>query len=240
VRTAVVAGITIAAGAVSQRAPTRRDARRVAPWANVVAAGAAVALARGWGCSWRDLGLDASDVGRGVRAGVVAAAPVAIALGTAAAVPSTRGWFADARVVSLDAAAATRELLVRIPIATAAAEEVLFRGALPAVASAWLGTAGADALSSLAFGVWHVLPALESHEHHAHGAALAERVGGRVGGRGANVAATVAVTATSGAALLALRRRTGSVVAPAIAHAALNGVAFALARRMHRRGARSG
>jgi len=236
VRTAVLLGLTVAAGSVSQRAPSRRDGWRVAPWANVVAAGAAVALARRWGATWDELGLAPAQARRGVRAGIKAAAPVALAIGAAAALPATRAWFADARVVELDATTAARELFVRIPLATAAAEEVLFRGALPAVAADWIGTPGATALSSAAFGVWHVLPALESHQHHAHGAAVAERVGGRA----ANVAVTVAATAAAGAALLALRRRAGSVLAPALAHATVNGLAFACARRIDQRARSSG
>jgi membrane protease YdiL (CAAX protease family) len=51
-----------------------------------------------------------------------------------------------------------------------------------------------------------------------------------MGGRVALVAGTVAATALAGLGLCALRLRTKSVVAPIVVHAAINGVAFAVAR----------
>jgi len=83
----------------------------------------------------------------------------------------------------------------------------------------------------LVFGVWHVVPALHSHRHNPGAAGAVDGLGGRA----ALVGGTVAATAATGLALCALRVRTQSVVAPIIVHAAINGVAFAVARAMSRR-----
>jgi uncharacterized protein len=73
--------------------------------------------------------------------------------------------------------------------------------------------------SSMVFGLWHVVPTL---------GALAHGANGRPNGRAtASTAAVVAATATAGAGFAWLRLHAGSVVAPTLAHAALNMVAFA-------------
>ncbi|MBM3660168.1 MAG: CPBP family intramembrane metalloprotease, partial [Actinobacteria bacterium] len=117
----------------------------------------------------------------------------------------------------------------------ALAEELLFRGA---VLGAWrpvIGTPGAVAVSSLAFGVWHVLPALEAHAHNPAGADLADRVGGRP----THVVGTVAATAVAGAGFAALRLRTRSVVAPALVHAAVNQAGYLASWWVQGRGAQA-
>src|SRR4029079_17876781 len=131
---------------------------------------------------------------------------------------STRHFFADNRVVDVADGDAAYELLVRIPVVTAATEELLFRSVLLAVAAESLGVRRAVVWTSLVFGVWHVVPALHSHRHNS---AAADAVDG-VGGRAALVVGTVAATAVAGLGLSALRLRTKSVVAPIIVHAAVN------------------
>jgi membrane protease YdiL (CAAX protease family) len=73
-------------------------------------------------------------------------------------------------------------------------------------------------LSAAVFGLWHVLPAVHSHDASPARAELA----GRAGGRAATVATTVAATAAAGVALGWLRLRARSVVAPMVTHAAVN------------------
>jgi len=206
----------------------------VAPWlgrrhAALTAAGAsAIALgaARTAGVSWADLGLAPDRARRSAGVGVAVAVPIAAAVVAGARHPTTRGLFADARVVELRDRDAAYELLVRIPVVTAATEELLFRSVLFGVSEQGLGSRRAAVWTSLVFGVWHIVPALHSHRHNA---AAAGAVDGK-GGRGALVVGTVVATAVAGAALCILRIRTKSVVGPIIVHAVLNGVAFAAAR----------
>jgi len=123
-------------------------------------------------------------------------------------------------VTSGDAAYA---LFARIPIETALAEEVLFRGVHLAATRRMYSSGWAALRTSLAFGAWHVPPSWR------HGA------GKSVGGRAAAVALDVGTTTLAGLAFTRLRTRSGSVVAPALVHAALNGTAFAAAVFAHRR-----
>lgn len=203
--------------------------------ANLGAAAALVLVARRWGRSWSDLGLDPDDARRGVAVGAATIPLIAGALAAAAAIPTLRPYFQDDRVVDASPAEAARHLLVRVPLATALAEEVLFRGALFALFGAGAGRTGAVASTSLAFGIWHVLPALESHRSNPGAAEAAAPLGGP----GAVIAGTVVATAAAGAAFAWLRLRARSVVAPVIAHAALNSLAFLATRRVARARTRS-
>jgi membrane protease YdiL (CAAX protease family) len=75
----------------------------------------------------------------------------------------------------------------------------------------------------LAFGAWHVPPSWR----HAAGKPLRARV--------AAVALDVGTTTLAGLAFARLRARSGSVVAPALVHAALNGTALAATVVAYRR-----
>ena len=222
VATAVgVTAVALVAGSTIPLLP-----RRARSTANLVATAAAIGLAVRGGLGADDLGCAPVELAAGARTGgAVAGAATALVAGSVG-VPRTRGLFADARVTDASRARAAYELLVRIPFTTALTEELLFRGA---VLGAWrraVGTPAAVAISSAAFGVWHVLPALESHSHNPAGA----RISARAGGRPAHVLGTVAATAAAGVGFALLRLRSRSVAAPVLAHAAVNQLGYAAAR----------
>jgi membrane protease YdiL (CAAX protease family) len=220
-RTLGMTGLVLGYGLASQRWLTQRAS---VP-ANLVASAGLLLVARQWGASCADLGARPADVGRGVGVGLAVVPPIAAVLATGARLPATRRYFVDERAARVDGREIGYELVVRIPLGTALSEEVMFRGALLGIASAWLGPTAASLYCSLVFGAWHVLPALEAHRHNPAAAALADRAGGRV----ATVLATVAATTVAGLALCKLRFSARSLVAPVLAHTALNGVAFGLA-----------
>jgi membrane protease YdiL (CAAX protease family) len=198
--------------------------------ANVGAAAALVATARVAGESWAELGLEPAHLASGVRTGLRAAAPISAIVGAAVALPATRVYMSDERITATSRREATFETLVRIPIETALAEEVIFRGVLLGLGCRSRSPVYAVASTSLLFGLWHVLPTLQALERDTGGDATS--------GDSARITATtagvVAVTAGAGAALAWLRLRSGSVAAPIIAHAALNMTAFAGVRSMSR------
>jgi len=183
------------------------------------------------------LGLDAADLGlararlfHGARHGGFHGTAVVATLGTAAAIPALRPMFLDAGV----AAASRRELvwraLVAIPIGTAVYEEVLFRGLLLGLADRRWSRPTATVVTSLAFGAWHVLPTIADHESRPSAAAVP---------LAAEVAATVTATTIAGLAFTRLRRRSDSLLAPVLVHAAVNVATLAvsvLASRPRRRG----
>jgi membrane protease YdiL (CAAX protease family) len=190
--------------------------------ANLTAAAAFVALARGLGATWTDIGLRKERLGRGVRVGLVAAVPIAAVVAVGVAVPETRKYFVDQRVIGVGAGATLFDVLVRIPVGTAVCEELIFRGALLGVVLRHRTPVTAVVFSSLMFGLWHVFPTLDT----LHLNPVGSLVEGSVLRTAEAVAGAVAVTAAAGIGFSWLRLRANSIVAPIIAHGVLNTAAF--------------
>jgi uncharacterized protein len=216
-----VVSLALLSGLVIPRLPRRAHAV-----ANLGVAAVAVAVPLRKGMSAEELGLAPRHALRGMGYGVAAAIPLAAAIVAGARCGRLRDTFVDPRVTSVPTGQAARELLLRIPIATAAPEELLFRGAVLGAVTAASNRRVGVGLSSLAFGVWHVLPAVEAYHHGATGSDLTARGGGRT----THVGATVLATAAAGAGLAVLRSRACSVLAPFIVHAAVNATAYLATR----------
>jgi membrane protease YdiL (CAAX protease family) len=196
-----------------------RVRRRARLPANLGAAVALAGLARVSGVRPSELGLGRADVGRGMRVGLVAAVPVAAAAAVTVAIPRTRRLLTDEKITGTSPREAVFETLVRIPFETALAEEVIFRGVLLGLGLRSRSRGWAIVTSSMLFGLWHVVPTLGT---------LARGANRRPDARStASTAAVVATTALAGAGFAWLRLHASSVVAPSLAHAALNMVAFA-------------
>ncbi len=171
----------------------------------------------GWG--WDELGLAPARHRRGVATGLAAVAVVAAALlaGVLLAdrIPLVAVLLADER-----AAVAGEQLLyetvLRIPLGTAVFEEVLFRGVLlAAFARAWRGADARAAIStSVVFGLWHV--AATAVALQINGVALTSATALLA------ITGAVAVTTVAGLVFAWLRRFSGSLVAPILAHIATN------------------
>jgi len=186
-----------------------------------VGAAGLLLAARRAGLSWRELGLGAGTWRRGLTWALAAIAAVAVVVAIGAALPLTRDAFRDSRYhLSLGHALLTAFVL--IPLGTVLFEEVAFRGVLWGLLRRARGTWTATVVSSALFGLWHVLPSL-------HLAAANEAVGSAVGtstsGAALSVLATVLFTGLSGVVFCELRRRSGSLLAPAGLHWATNGLA---------------
>ena len=183
------------------------------------------------GCSRADLGIHAQDVGSGLRTGLGAAAVATGAVALGAALPATRRFFADRRVMDVGRAEAAYHVAVRIPLATALAEELLFRGVLLALFRQRRSPAAAALWTSLLFGAWHTLPTID----HYHGNPASALVADAGRGQRLAVLATMLSTTGAGGVFAWLRLRSGSVLAPALAHAALNASAYLAGRRLAHR-----
>jgi hypothetical protein len=201
----------------------RHVGRRARLATNVGAAAALVGLARASGLGAVELGLGPGDLGRGIRTGTRAAVPIVAAVAAAVAVPRTRALLADEQITGTGRAEAAFETFVRIPLETALAEEIIFRGVLLGLALRSRTPLGAVVSSSIWFGLWHVYPTLGSLGRGAGGEVVGDKPH-RVGGA---TAAVVVSTAAAGAVFAGLRLRSKSIAAPVIAHAALNMAAFA-------------
>ena len=194
------------------------------PHASLVAAPVCAAvllgLARLAGLSWAELGLGPGTWRRGFAWAGAIIGIAALVLAAGAALPLTRDAFRDSRY-HLGLGSALLTSFVLIPVGTVLLEEVAFRGVLWGLLRRLGGTVMATAVSSALFGLWHILPSLGL-------AADNEAIGNAVGqGRSAQVitvAGTVLFTAASGVVFCELRRRSGSLLAPAALHWAVNGL----------------
>ncbi len=194
--------------------------------ANTGTAALSVIAARNCGVSWADMGMCPDRRGRGIRIGLITALPAAAVVGLGAVVPATRGFFQDERATGGGTRHVLFETLVRIPLGTALPEEVIFRGALLGLFTQRRSPAAAASMSSILFGAWHVLPTLRTLPLNPAGA----RAHGNPRRTAGAVLAAVTATTLAGYGLAWLRFRSGSIAAPVVAHAALNGAAYLAAR----------
>jgi membrane protease YdiL (CAAX protease family) len=197
--------------------------------------GAAIALlgiARAAGVSWAELGLDRKHLGSGVRTGVLAGACAAAAIFAGAAIPATRGVFLDERAAQAASRGDLAGGLARITLAAVPPEELTYRSALYGLLLGNGTRTGAVTWPSVLFGLSHVLPTLSTMSHTA----VSDHLVHRPLRQAAFVAGNVAVTSVAGAVFAWLRLRSGSVLAPLLAHAALNDSALVAGRVAHRLG----
>jgi CAAX protease family protein len=223
------AALTLAWGALAHLVlPERARAT-----AGLGAALGLAALARGSGAHARDLGCDPRDLSAGLKLGAAAAGVIIAATAAARALDRSGTAFRDARVSEASHGQAAAQVLIRIPIATALAEELAFRGVILGLGMRGGGRRRALAVSSLAFGLWHIGSALHPERQRA----VAGVVSHPVGPATLAVLGDVAATTVGGLGFGWLRLRSGSIAAPVMAHAALNGSAYVATRV--RRGAGS-
>jgi uncharacterized protein len=194
-------------------------------WVSVVLLTVTLALiARMAGATRADLGLDPADMPAGARYGAAAAGVVLLVLIVAATLPATSGFLHDARA-RISGARLLYELGVSILLLTSVPEEFAFRGVLLGSALRLWGPWRASLVTSALFGLWHIAPTLHtvSANHEFRGAAAS------VAGQVLLVLGAIAVTSAAGLALCWLRLKSGSLIAPVMAHAATNGLALTVA-----------
>ena len=197
-------------------------------------AGAAglLALARWAGLSWAELGLGRGTWWRGLRWALAAIGAVAVLFAVAAVVPLTRSAFHDSRY-HFGWGHAALTAFVLIPVGTVLFEEVAFRGVLWGLLGRRHGPWVATGVSSALFGLWHVLPSLGLA---ADNQAIGSTVGSGSSGQAVSVLGTVLFTSLAGVVFCELRRRSGSLLAPAGLHWAANGLAVLAATAIWRWG----
>ena len=180
------------------------------------------AVAGGSGLGLARLGLARTTWRTGLRWGGVCAVASLAGYAVALTIPAAR---------AVVAGSATREThplpasLGLIAVATVLPEEFAFRGVLWALVHRQSGQLVATAISSSLFGIWHVLPALSGGPANE---AIDAVVGDGPARVAARVAGTVLFTIAAGVLFGELRARSGSLLAPMVAHWAVNagGVVF--------------
>lgn len=182
------------------------------------AAAAALAGARLLQLRWSDLGLSyerryvVRGLGWGLAVGLSIGAPVILA---APLVDLLGLQVADARVAGITGPDLGLRVGARFLLGTAIVEELVFRGVLYGWLRRRLTPWRAAAASAAGFGLWHVVPTiqtLEKNELSAGWWALA-------------VPGAVALTFLGGILLAFLREKTGSLLSPIAAHWLINSLA---------------
>ncbi|HSM65297.1 MAG TPA: CPBP family intramembrane glutamic endopeptidase [Ilumatobacteraceae bacterium] len=170
----------------------------------VIAAIAAIA-----GLSRDDVGLSREALPAGVRVGALAVFTVGVVVAAAVIVVGS-GPALVRDHVGRSIGDVLMQALVEIPVATVLLEELAFRGVLGALFHRVVSPWRAVAATSLLFGLWHV-----------PGAWSGTDLGGV-----ASVLAVIAATTTAGSVFQLMKDRTGSLVAPGLAHWATNGLSL--------------
>jgi membrane protease YdiL (CAAX protease family) len=164
----------------------------------------------------QDIGLGRAYIKTGLTWGLLALLGISVVLAAVyMVVPSAftdhryqAGWPHTAKTIFLT-----------IPLVTVVAEEFLFRGVLLAVLRRRLRMRWSVLISSVLFGLWHIVPSLRLYDSSAQlGKTTAALGNAQVGG----IVAAVVATTLAGAALCCLRLRSRSLLAAILAHWAVN------------------
>lgn len=178
---------------------------------NTAMIGVMAATAWAAGLTRRELGLARDTWWSGVRLGGAVVVLVGTTVGAAGLLGlDPLGLISDAADVS--SSEMLWDVLFRIPIATVVFEELAFRGVLGPLFERVVSSRAALVWSSAVFGLWHISVPTDASPFD---------LPGQLG--------TVVVTALAGAGFMVLRRRSGSLAAPMLAHWATNGVSYAAA-----------
>ena len=165
------------------------------------------------GLRWRGFGLERSRLLSGLAYGGTVFAIVGVVLLIGGALPATSSALNDSRV-HVSAATMVFEVLVAIPFGTVVLEELAFRGTLLGLLRRRLSTPWAIGVMAVLFGLWHIKGVL-----HSPSGGIA--VGAVIG--------TVLATTVAGVGFGWLRVKSGSLLAPVLAHIATNSLTFAIA-----------
>lgn len=196
----------------------------VADWVELLLALVMVAVALRGPLDRSDLGLERSRVRSGLAWGGVAFALVLVVVVAAGIIPATSGFLDDARA-AVPFWRIVLDVVVGIGLLTVVPEELLFRGVLQGATVRRWGRWRGLVVASLLFGLWHVLPTLST----AGGNAEFAKADASILGKLVLVAGAVGATSVAGAVFGWLRLRSGSILAPMLAHLSTNGVALVVA-----------
>jgi membrane protease YdiL (CAAX protease family) len=181
----------------------------------------AVLVARRAGTTWTSMGLRPDRVKRGLMVGGSVIGVIVVGMAVAIAIPATRELFRDERIINNSIPWVLFQAFVRVPFATALYEEVLFRGIVFGMLVRRRSPLVAGLITSLLFGLWHVLPTLQTLETNPGGDLFTGAIGITVA-----IAGTIAGTAIAGLGFLWIRLYANSTYASVLAHIGANSVAM--------------
>jgi membrane protease YdiL (CAAX protease family) len=181
----------------------------------------AILVARRAGTTWTSMGLRPDRAKRGLIVGGSVIGIIVVGMAIAIAVPATRELFKDERIIENSIPWVLFQAFVRIPFATALYEEILFRGIVFGMLVRRRSPLVAGLITSLLFGLWHVLPTLQTLDTNPGGDLFTGAIGVTIA-----IAGTIAGTAIAGFAFLWIRLYANSTYASVLAHIGTNSVAM--------------
>ncbi len=176
------------------------------------------------GNSWSDMGLGWGEFVPGLLWGVGCIGVVALVYLVGSIFKRTRAAFHDERMAELTGGRLAFQALLEVPLGTVLLEEIAFRAVLFSMLARRYGVVWAIVISSVLFGLWHVLPSIGTHEQNP---ALGSMVGEGRRGNLLAVGLSVLTTTLAGVLFAGLRLISGSVIAPMGLHWATNGLGYA-------------
>ena len=181
----------------------------------------ALLIARRAGTTWTTMGLRNDRVRRGVTVGGVVVGVIAVGVVIGIAVPATRELFRDERVIENSTSWVLFQAFVRVPLATALYEEVLFRGIVFGMLIRRRSPLVAGLMTSVLFGMWHILPTIETLDANPGGDVFSGAIG-----LGVAVIGAIAGTTIAGLGFLWIRLYANSTYASVLAHIGTNSIAM--------------
>lgn len=193
--------------------------KRFYTMSNLLASVLALAYAVFFGLDLNNLGLSQSNFVGGLLFGILFSLPIVIGLPALVFNSRTRGYFTAKPSGFKNLRKALAELGIRVPFGTALSEEILFRGVLLGLLVYHFNSPVALIISSVIFGLWHVLPTLKDFEEIDP---MTSAVESKLPRRSYAVLITFVATTLIGLLFGWLRLVSGSLVAPWIVHATIN------------------
>ena len=183
--------------------------------------GVAVLIARRAGTTWTSMGLRRDRIRRGFTVGgaviAVITAGFVVAIIAAFLFPTLRPLFDNETVIANSTGWVLFQAFVRVPLATAFYEEVLFRGVIFGMFVRRRSPLVAAAITSLLFGLWHIAPTLAGPDNPLLDPEGILQLTGAVLG-------IVGSTMLAGLVFLWIRLYSNSVYASVLAHIGTNSV----------------
>lgn len=176
------------------------------------------------GNSWTDMGLGWSYLLPGLVWASICIGGVTAVYLIGSAFKRTRTAFHDERMSDLSGGRMVFQALIEVPFGTVLLEEIAFRAVLFSMLCRRFGLVWGIVISSVLFGLWHILPSIGTHEQNP---ALGSVVGGGLRGNILAVGLSVLTTSVAGVLFAGLRLVSGSVLAPMGLHWATNGLGYA-------------
>lgn len=176
------------------------------------------------GNSWTDMGLGWTHMLPGLLWALLSIAVITGVYVVGASFRRTRSAFHDENIGVLSGGRVMFQALIEVPLGTVLLEEIAFRAVLFSMLARRYGLVWAIVVSSVIFGLWHILPSIGTHESNP---ALGSIAGEGRKGNILAVALSVLTTSLAGVLFVALRLVSGSVLAPMGFHWATNGLGYA-------------